>query len=396
MDVNLPLTLLGGISPAVFMRRYWQKKPLLVRQAVPGMRALLSRAELFALAGQEDVESRLVTLETRGRKESWGLSQGPFERRALPALKPGKGEAWTLLVQGVDLHSDAAHQLLQQFRFVPDARLDDLMISYAVEGGGVGPHFDSYDVFLLQAHGKRHWKIGSQQDLKLKAGVPLKILADFRPEQEFVLEPGDMLYLPPQYAHDGVAVEGECMTYSIGFRSPKAGGLAQELLQRLAEDVADGMDVALADALYRDPTQPAVGSPASLPQPLLRYARQAVQQALSDPQALARALGEVLSEPKPQVWFESPSQDAPAPGGMPAAAPGIRLDRRTRMLYDEAHVYINGESYLVSDEDGGNDATLLRRLADDRRLSASDLRKISRPARKLLAEWQGAGWLHGG
>jgi 50S ribosomal protein L16 3-hydroxylase len=394
MDVNLPLTLLGGISPAVFMRRYWQKKPLLVRQAVPGMRALLSRTELFALAGKEDVESRLVTLHKRGRKEIWDLRPGPFDRRALPALKPGKGEAWTLLVQGVDLHSEAAHQLLQQFRFVPDARLDDLMISYAVEGGGVGPHFDSYDVFLLQAHGKRHWKIGSQQDLKLKAGVPLKILADFQPEQEFVLEPGDMLYLPPQYAHDGVAVEGECMTCSIGFRSPKAGGLAQELLQRLAEDAAEGMDLAMADALYRDPTQPAVGSPASLPQPLLRYARQAVQQVLSDPRALARALGEVLSEPKPQVWFESSPQDAP--GGMSVAASGIRLDRRTRMLYDEAHVYINGESYLVSDEDGGQDAVLLRRLADERCLVTADLRKISRPARKLLVEWRDAGWLQGG
>jgi 50S ribosomal protein L16 3-hydroxylase len=249
-------------------------------------------------------------------------------------------------------------------------------------------------VFLLQALGKRHWKIGSQQDLKLKAGVPLKILADFRPEQEFVLEPGDMLYLPPQYAHDGVAVEGECMTYSIGFRSPKAGGLAQELLQRLAEDAAEGMDASMADALYRDPTQPAVSAPARLPQPLLRYARQAVQQALSDPQALARALGEVLSEPKPQVWFESPSQDAL--GGTPALASGVCLDRRTRMLYDEAHVYINGESYLVSDEDGGQDAALLRRLADERRLSAVDLRKISRPARKLLAEWQDDGWLQGG
>ncbi|QBK05768.1 cupin domain-containing protein [Hylemonella gracilis] len=393
MDVNLPLTLLGGISPAAFMRRYWQKKPLLVRQAVPGMRALLTRTELFALAGQEDVESRLVTLEKRGRKESWGLRRGPFDRRALPALKPGKGEAWTLLVQGVDLHSEAAHQMMQQFRFVPDARLDDLMISYAVEGGGVGPHFDSYDVFLLQTHGKRHWKIGSQQDLKLRAGVPLKILADFRPEQDFVLEPGDMLYLPPQYAHDGVAVEGECMTCSIGFRSPKAGGLAQELLQRLAEDAAEGMDASMADALYRDPTQAAVGAPAGMPGSLLRYARQAVQQALRDPQALARALGEVLSEPKPQVWFEPASPDAA--GGMTAIASGIQLDRRTRMLYDDVHLFINGESYLVSDEDGGRDAVLLRRLADERRMGAADLRKVSRPARELIAEWREAGWLHG-
>ncbi|EGI78632.1 ribosomal protein uL16 3-hydroxylase [Hylemonella gracilis] len=393
MDVNLPLTLLGGISPAVFMRRYWQKKPLLVRQAVPGMQALLTRAQLFTLAAREDVESRLVTLHKRGRQENWGLRRGPFARRDLPALKPATGDFWTLLVQGVDLHDEAAHQLMQQFRFVPDARLDDLMISYAVQGGGVGPHFDSYDVFLLQAHGKRHWKIGSQQDLKLKAGVPLKILSNFHPEQEFVLEPGDMLYLPPQYAHDGVAVEGECMTYSIGFRSPKAGGLAQELLQRLAEDAAEGMDPAFADLLYRDPKQPAVDAPASLPSPLLRYARQAVEQALRDPRAVARVLGEVLSEPKPQVWFEPRSQHA---SGEPLSASGIVLDRRTRMLYDEARLYINGESYLASDDDGGRDVALLRRLADERRLGAKEVRGLSRAARELLADWRDSGWLHGG
>ncbi|MDF3823413.1 hypothetical protein P3G55_26275, partial [Leptospira sp. 96542] len=166
-----------------------------------------------------------------------------------------------------------------------------------------------------------------------------------------------------------------------------------ELLQRMAEDAAEDMDPAVADALYRDPTQPAVGVPASLPQPLLRHARQAVQQALRDPRALARALGEVLSEPKPQVWFE-PSPEH-AGGGMSVAASGIRLDRRTRMLYDDAHLYINGESYLVSDDDGGHDAVLLRRLADERRLSTSDVRKISRAARELLAEWREAGWVHG-
>ena len=127
---------------------------------------------------------------------------------------------WTVLIQGVDLHHDSVHALLQQFRFVPDARLDDLMISYATDGGGVGPHFDSYDVFLLQAQGQRKWRIGRQKKFELQEGVPLKILKEFKPEAEYVLNPGDMLYLPPGYAHDGVAV-GECMTYSVGFKVPR-------------------------------------------------------------------------------------------------------------------------------------------------------------------------------
>ena len=247
MDVHLPLPLLGGLSPRQFMKRHWQRKPLLVRGAVPGLQPLLGRSGLFALAARDEVESRLVEQRAGGR---WTLRRGPFARRALPPLsRPG----WTLLVQGVDLHLDAAHELMQRFRFVPQARLDDLMISYATDGGGVGPHFDSYDVFLLQVQGRRRWRIGRQQDLSLQEGVPLKILAAFEPEEEHVLEPGDMLYLPPRYAHDGIA-EGECQTYSIGFRSPQRAELARELLLRLAEEEAGSA----GEAVYRDPGQSAV------------------------------------------------------------------------------------------------------------------------------------------
>ena len=148
------------------------------------------------------------------------------------------------------------HELLQQFRFVPDARLDDLMISYASDTGGVGPHFDSYDVFLLQAQGRRRWSIGKQRDLRLQPDVPLKILAHFEPEQSFVLEPGDMLYLPPRYAHDGVAVGDDCMTYSIGLRAPAAAPLGADLLARIAEAQAEALEDAPARprrSHYRDP-----------------------------------------------------------------------------------------------------------------------------------------------
>lgn len=375
MDVEKPLPLLGGLSPEVFMKRHWHKKPLLVRQAIPGFAPLLARGELFELAGREEVESRLVTLQRQRGKEAWSLQRGPFPRRALPALKTPE---WTLLVQGVDLHDDAVHALMNRFRFIPDARLDDLMISYASDGGGVGPHFDNYDVFLLQAHGKRRWRIGRQQDLSLKPNMPVKILANFRPEQEFVLEPGDMLYLPPHYAHDGIAVDGDCMTYSIGFRSPKAGELAQDLLQRLAEDAVE----AVGEDFYRDPGQRAASAPAAMPAQMERFARQAVQQALRDPLALTRALGETLSEPKAHVWFES--------GARPKGRWGVVLDRRTRMLYDAHHVFINGESYLAA----GRDAVLMQGLADQRGLSAAEVARASKAARELLQSWCEDGWAH--
>ena len=157
MDIQAPLALLGGLSPAQFMRRHWQKKPLLVRQAWPGVQPPLGRAALFDLAAQDDVESRLVQRRADGR---WAVRQGPMPRRALP---PVARPDWTLLVQGLDLHEPAAHAMLSRFRFVPDARLDDLMVSWASDGGGVGPHLDSYDVFLIQAQGRRRWRASSRQ-----------------------------------------------------------------------------------------------------------------------------------------------------------------------------------------------------------------------------------------
>lgn len=371
MDIDQPLTLLGGLTPAQFMKRHWHKKPLLVRQAIPDFSPCVGRAELVALAAQEDVESRLIVHGDKG----WKMKHGPLFRRSLPPFSQKK---WTFLVQGVDLHHEGVHQLMQQFRFVPDARLDDLMISYATDGGGVGPHFDSYDVFLLQAHGKRRWRIGRQKDLMLQEGVPLKILQNFEPEGEFVLEPGDMLYLPPKYAHDGIA-EGECMTWSIGFRSPQQGELARELLQGLAEEALDQV----GEAVYRDPAQPAVAHPAAMPSELLEFAKQALNKALSDPHMLSLLLGEYLTEPKANVWFESRQAAAWE------SQRGVVLDRRTRMMYDDRHVFINGEGFRVAGQDG----RLLRQLADQRHLSAKLCAKLGEDAQAALLEWASAGWL---
>jgi 50S ribosomal protein L16 3-hydroxylase len=371
MQTPLAQTLLGGLSPQTFMRRHWQKKPLLIRQAIPGVEAPLSRAQLFELTARDDVESRLVAHGDDGR---WRLRHGPFKRRSLPSLTQAR---WTLLVQGLDLHVQAAHELLSRFRFVPDARLDDLMLSYATDGGGVGPHFDSYDVFLLQVQGRRRWRIGRLKDPQLQADAPLKILSNFQAEQEWLLEPGDMLYLPPRWAHDGVA-EGECMTCSIGFRAPERARWGSEVLQRML-DAAEMPDT---EVLYRDPQQAATATPAQIPDALRDFTADAMARLLAQPRAAACALGEVLTDLKANVWFDA--------GSALEHHSGVRLDRRTRMMYDRWHVFINGDSFVAA----GRDAALMRRLADDRALSAAQSDRLSDEARALVGQWALAGWLH--
>ncbi len=379
MDIDRATPLLGGLSARNFMRRHWQKKPLLVRGALPGALAGLDPRDLFALAARDDVESRLVV----AAGGCWRMRHGPIPRGALPARKtPG----WTLLVQGVDLHDDAARRLLDRFRFVPDARLDDVMLSFASDRGGVGPHVDSYDVFLLQIAGQRRWRIGRGGDRRLRDDVPFAMLAAFEAEAEWLLGPGDMLYLPPGWNHDGVA-EGPCVTCSIGFRAPCAREVAADTLQRLleavAEDAAAGRDagpIVGGGRRYRDAGQAATPHPARIPATLRRFADAAIARLLADAGARRRALGEVLSEPKPGTQF------APRPGARIHG--GAVLDRRTRMLYDERHVYINGESYHAS----GADAAVMRRLADRRRLDDAGAARLGSEARRLLDQWAEAGW----
>jgi 50S ribosomal protein L16 3-hydroxylase len=370
MTTSSPTPLLGGLSPDLFMRRHWQKRPLLIRQAVPDAAPLATRTELFAMAARDDVESRIVVHQPGG----WTLRHGPLSRRALPRIdQPG----WTLLVQGLDTHLDSANELRSRFRFLPDARLDDVMVSWASDGGGVGPHVDSYDVFLLQLQGCRRWRIAPPGDETLQPDVPLKVLKHFVPQQEWLLSPGDMLYLPPGWGHDGVA-EGECMTASIGFRAAGRAALRTEVLQRML-DASEAPD---HDPLYRDPHQPATDAPGRIPDAMQEFVQQEVARWMAEPQSLACALGEVLSEPKQQVWFE--------PGQPLVMTNGVQLDRRTRMLYDLRHVYINGEAFRAA----GRDARLMRRLADERELKASELAKLGEDARELLAQWAQAGWLH--
>ncbi len=256
---------LGGVCAKTFLRRHWQKRPLLIRQAIPGFASPLSPEELAGLACGEDVESRLV-LESGGT-HPWQLRHGPFDEDDFAGLPPTH---WTLLVQEVNKHVPAAARLLERFRFIADWRIDDVMVSFAPAGGSVGPHVDSYDVFLLQGQGRRRWSIVTGDfDPGLVAGTQLKVLAHFQPDQEWVLEPGDMLYLPPGIPHHGVALE-QCQTWSIGFRAPSHGDLLAAMsayVERHAE----------LDACYCDPDLAPRGGPGEISEPALERAREIVE-----------------------------------------------------------------------------------------------------------------------
>jgi 50S ribosomal protein L16 3-hydroxylase len=367
------LTLLGGLSAQQFLRDYWHKKPLLIRQAIPGFQPLLTRESLFELAAQDDVESRLIS----HFKQHWQMQNGPLH--ALPSITQ---KAWTLLVQGVNLHDASADELMQQFRFIPDARLDDLMISYATDMGGVGPHFDSYDVFLLQAYGQRRWRIGAQTDLSLVEGVPLKILRNFQPDEEFILNPGDMLYLPPHYAHDGIAV-GECMTYSIGFRAPSYQELGESFLQFMAESID-------LPGRYADPDLRVSKHPAEIDRSMLANVMSQLAKIKFTEADMTIFLGEYLTEPKANVFFDPPVRPLTLTRFIQSAAKkGIVLSGKTRMLYRGKHVFINGEAFAVNAED----KTPLRILADARRLDGENVSQASIDVKEALHTWYEDGWL---
>jgi 50S ribosomal protein L16 3-hydroxylase len=367
---------LQGLSPAAFLARYWQKNALLARNALPGFTGLASRDELFALAGRDDVESRLVLREGT----HWSLTHGPFRKAALKRL-PSRG--WTLLVQGLNLHVANADALMRRFSFIPYARLDDLMVTYAVPGGGVGPHVDSYDVFLLQGFGRRRWRYGAQDDRSLRPGLPVKILRRFTPQHDAILAPGDMLYLPPEYAHDGVAID-ECTTYSIGFRAASHGELAQAFLDHLR----DHLDI---PGRYADPDLKPAREPARVSASMQRRIGAALRAIRWDSDTVARFAGSFLSEPKPHVFFEPPAHPVAARAFAAALGKrGVELDRRTQWLYDDAALYINGEAHPWP----AQQREALMQLANARALASSEARDLRPDVLKMLYDGYRNGFLH--
>jgi 50S ribosomal protein L16 3-hydroxylase len=339
--------MLGGLTPRDFLRSYWQKRPLFVRGAFPGVPRIIDRNGLAALAARDDVESRIV--ERRGTRRE--TVQGPF--KALKARSSG----WTLLVNGVNLHVPGADALLQRFGFVPQARLDDVMVSYATPGGGVGPHVDHYDVFLLQGRGRRAWRVGGKD--------------------KYVAEPGDLLYLPPGVRHDGVALE-PCFTYSIGFRAPRGAELGAAFLDWLHER-------GLPQAEYRDPGIAPARRGGEVPQAMIAFASALLSRIRWSRRDVERFLGEYLSEPKPHVVFEPGNRRRATPAAIRRSV--VRLDPKTRLLYRGGRFFINGESLELS----RRSAAGLRELADRR--MAHGARLAHAPLAGLISTWRRLGYL---
>jgi 50S ribosomal protein L16 3-hydroxylase len=364
-------TLLGGLTPARFLREVWHKRPLLIRNAVPDFAGLLTPQEMQQLACRDDVESRLI----QGSGVRWDLEHGPFRKNDFRRL-PKTG--WTLLVQSVNHFLPEADALLAHFDFVPHARLDDLMVSYAVPGGSVGPHFDSYDVFLLQGKGHRRWQISAQTDLALIDDAPLKILRRFEAEAEWVLGPGDMLYLPPHVAHHGVA-EDACMTYSIGFRAPTAEELAHGFLMHL-------QDTLRLEGRYADPDLRLQRHPGEIGRAMLDQIEGMIARIAWNRRDIAEFAGRYLSEPKPNVFFDAPVAPLRRAGFIKQAnRAGVALDPKSRLLFAGKRFFINGEAFSP----GADEIAPLKQLADRRRLSPP----LPAALGERLYDWYETGWL---
>jgi 50S ribosomal protein L16 3-hydroxylase len=336
-------SLLGGLAPREFLRRYWQKRPLLVRAALPGFAGVVSEKALAKLAARDDVESRIV--ERRGTRRE--TRHGPFKKAKV------KPFGWTLLVNGLNLHLSAADALLQRFNFVPQARLDDVMASYATPGGGVGPHTDFYDVFLLQGPGRRAWRVENRR---------------------FVVRPGDLLYLPPGVRHDGVALE-PCFTYSIGFRAPRGAELGAAFLDWLHSR-------GLPQAEYRDPALAPAQRPGRVPEEMISFTADVLGRIRWSRRDVERFLGEYLTEPKPHVVFRAHTARRGLAGSV------VRLDPKTRLLYRGRRFFINGETMTLK----GSSLEALRELADRR--VAHGARLAGTRLSGLISDWQRLGYVN--
>lgn len=343
---------LRGVDVERFMRRHWQRRPLLLRGAIEDFRDPLTPAQVLALAGRDAASSRLV----RRIGKRWTLDHGPF---AASRFKQLPRRDWTVLVQDANHFAPRAARLLERFDFIPHARIDDVMVSYAVPGGGVGPHVDSYDVFLLQGRGTRKWQISRQDDHAFVPGAPLKVLARFEPDEEWVLEAGDMLYLPPGVAHHGVALS-ECLTWSIGFRAPTDAEIVEGFLDYLRDRPAPG-------GQYRDPGAAPARHPAAIPEAMIEHAAKAVAKIRWSDAELRAYVGMHLSEVKAHVFFDPPRRPlAFARFAALAASRGLDLDPRSRLLFSGTMFFVNGERAVVP----ARARALVRRLADRRRLHA--------------------------
>ncbi|WP_423898604.1 JmjC domain-containing protein [Candidatus Pelagadaptatus aseana] len=354
------LTHLGNIPVETFIKDYWQQKPLLIRQAFPDYQSPISADELAGLALEDEIESRIII---EHGKTPWELLRGPFDETVFSQLPKSQ---WTLLVQSVDQWLPEIAELLDHFRFIPNWRLDDIMISYATDGGSVGPHYDQYDVFLLQAQGKRHWQIGQMcnQQSPCLEGTELHILQEFHRTDDWVLEPGDMLYLPPQLAHLGQAVGDDCMTFSVGFRAPSHADLLTDFMEEQLSELTE--DDRFGDAGFD--FNPNCGE---ISEQAIEQVKAILTSKLSDTAAIRQWFGRYMTTPKEPSDGFSELEDLPPLEIQPIP---YRRNPQMRFAYsihgsDQALLFINGEQFSVS-------PTLARLLGDHSEISGLQLQDL--------------------
>lgn len=351
------------MSAEEFLRDYWQKKPLLIRRAIPDFESPLDADELAGLACEDGIESRLIVQ----RNGEYQLDQGPFTAKRFSKLPE---RDWTLLVQDVEKHLPQFAVYLDYFSFLPHWRVDDLMISHAAVGGGVGPHTDAYDVFLLQAKGLRRWSIAENYNPEIIPGMDVKVLQEFSAEQSWDLEPGDMLYLPPNVAHEGIALGDNCMTWSIGFRAPSLRDMfldfSEWMYQRLPEDVMyTDADLAASES----------GEGKISPAAFARM-RELLRSALdADDETMNSWFGQFMTEPKPWLHTET-SEDTPSEDLLRSrlkTGDALLRDSRAQLAWSETSdgniLFVNGEAWNA--DASLND--LLQLLCTQRRFTAAQL-----------------------
>ncbi len=335
---------LGDISLETFLAEYWQKKPLLIRQALPNVKPPIAADELAGLACEEEVESRLIVHDAA--TDQWELTHGPFVDATFSELPTTH---WTLLVQAVDHWVPAAADFLALFYFIPSWRVDYLMISYSGDKGGVGPHYDNYDVFLVQVSGRRQWEVGGLYDewSPRRPDTPVKILTEWESEQSWVLEPGDMLYVPPRVGHCGIAVGEDSMTCSVGFRAPSHRDILLDFSESIAEELSD-------EVRYADPDLVPQINPGQITPEAVKSVQNIIRQYAEDYDGLAQWFGCYMTSPKYQDE-ETPQEEHHLADVRQHIASGGRLIRNegSRFAFQEhgkiLWVFVDGRQYICSE-----------------------------------------------
>ncbi len=353
MRLNRKNHILGKTSVDTFLKKYWQKKPLLIRNAIENFQSPITEKDLFNIAQDEEAISRLIEY----KQGLWQVKYGPFEKSAF--LKK-KNAPWTVLVQNINHHFSFANSFLNLFNFIPYARLDDLMVSYATKNGSVGPHFDSYDVFLFQASGEREWKISDQKEFSLDRKSAIKIITNFRSKNSWVLKPGDMLYLPPNIGHWGISQSDDCLTYSIGFRAPSTFEIQSKFLDFIQDSLNTNKNY-----LYKDPNLNLQKDPAEINANMIKKIQQKVNQLRWNKNLINTFIGQLLTEPVETAIFHRPKPISLEIFKKNLSKKILELNPKTRMLFIKNNFYINGELIEVDKRY----AAYLRQLANNKKIA---------------------------